>query len=108
MPEDEIRNLVSVLTIVGGRIAYGDDEFSQLAPPLPPAMPDWSPVNHFGSYFKPVASAAASHQFAQTNCECASRYAVHGHAHGRAYQNAVAASDQRGFWGVLGCSCWAI
>lgn len=108
IPEDEIRQLVSVLTIVGGRIVYGDGEFSALAPPLPPAMPDWSPVNHFDGYFKPVANAAASHQAAQSNCGCASRCAVHGHAHGRAYQNTVAVSDQRGFWGALGCSCWAI
>lgn len=108
IPEDEIRQLVSVLTIVGGRIVYGDGEFSALAPPLPPAMPDWSPVNHFDGYFKPVANAAASHQAAQSNCGCASRCAVHGHAHGRAYQNTVAVSDQRGFWGAFGCSCWAI
>lgn len=108
IPEDEIRQLVSVLTIVGGRIVYGDGEFSALAPPLPPAMPDWSPVNHFDGYFKPVANAAASHQAAQSNCGCASRCAVHGHAHGRAYQNTVAVRDQRGFWGALGCSCWAI
>lgn len=108
IPEDEIRQLASVLTIVGGRIVYGDGEFSALAPPLPPAMPDWSPVNHFDGYFKPVANAAASHQAAQSNCGCASRCAVHGHAHGRAYQNTVAVSDQRGFWGALGCSCWAI
>ena len=108
IPEDEIRQLVSVLTIVGGRIVYGDGEFSVLAPPLPPAMPDWPPVNHFGGYFKPVANAAASHQAAQSHCGCASRCAVHGHAHGRAYQDTVAANDQRGFWGALGCSCWAI
>jgi len=108
IPEDEIRQLVSVLTIVGGRIVYGDEEFNALSPPMPPAMPDWSPVNHFGGYFKPAASAAASHQFAQTTCGCGSGCAVHGHAHGRAYQAAVSADDQRGFWGTLGCSCWAV
>ena len=108
VPEDEIRNLVSVLTIVGGRIAYGDDEFSALSPPLPPAMPDWSPVNHYGGYFKPAADTAALNTLAQTTCNCAISCSVHGHAHGRAYQEAVNAGDQRGFWGALGCSCWAI
>jgi predicted amidohydrolase YtcJ len=108
VPQEEIRNLVSVLTIVGGRIVHGSDEFSALSPPLPPAMPDWSPVNHFGGYFKPAAGAASLHTFTQTACCCANHCLVHGHAHGRAYQNAAAADDQRGFWGALGCSCWAV
>lgn len=108
IPEDEIRNLVSVLTITGGRIVYGDDEFSAMSPPLPPAMPDWSPVNHFDGYSKPAAGTAALHSFTQTACGCGTGCHVHGHAHGRAYQDAVDAGDQRGFWGALGCSCWAV
>ncbi len=108
VPENEIRQLVSVLTMVGGRIVYGDDEFRGFSPDLPPAMPDWSPVNHFGGYFKPAAGATALHPFAQTACGCGNSCAVHGHAHGRAYQDAVDAGDQRGFWGALGCSCWML
>jgi predicted amidohydrolase YtcJ len=110
VPEDEIRNLVSVLTIVGGRIVHGDGEFGALAPPLPPAMPDWSPVNYFGGYFKPVtaAVAAATQRQARAACGCGNGCAVHGHAHGQAYQDAVEIDGQRGFWGALGCSCWAV
>jgi predicted amidohydrolase YtcJ len=108
VPDEQIRDLVSVLTVVGGRIVYADDEFGKLSPPLPPAMPDWSPVNHFGGYFKPVAGATTTHQFAQSACSCGVGCSVHGHAHARAYQGAVDTSDQRGFWGALGCSCWAI
>jgi len=108
IPESEIRQLVSVLTMVGGRIVYGDDEFSTLSPFLPPAMPDWSPVNRFGGYFKPAAGATMLHPFAQTVCGCGNSCAVHGHAHGRAYQDAVGTDDQRGFWGALGCSCWMV
>ncbi|WP_256207858.1 amidohydrolase [Nitrosomonas sp. Nm166] len=107
VPDDQIRNLVSVLTVVGGRIVYGDNEFSALSPPMPPAMPDWSPVNHFGGYFKPAAGAAL-HSLAHAACDCGTSCSVHDHAHGRAYQDAVDANDQRGFWGALGCSCWAI
>ena len=44
VPEDQIKNLTSVLTIVGGNVVYGDGPFGKLAPPLPPASPDWSPV----------------------------------------------------------------
>jgi predicted amidohydrolase YtcJ len=44
VPEDEIKRLESALTVVGGRIVHGAGEFAALAPPLPPASPDWSPV----------------------------------------------------------------
>ncbi|WP_273453206.1 amidohydrolase [Nevskia ramosa] len=103
VPEDQIRNLVSVLTVVGGKPVYGDDEFKPLAPALPPAMPDWSPVNFGSQYYKPDREAA--HAMAQASCACASSCNVHGHAHGRAVTSAT--DDQNGFWGALGCSCWA-
>jgi hypothetical protein len=48
--EDAIRGLESVLTMVGGRIVHGAQEFSQLAPELPAASPTWSPVARFGGY----------------------------------------------------------
>jgi hypothetical protein len=106
--DEQIRQLVSVLTVVGGNIVYGDDEFSQLAPPLPPAMPDWSPVNSYGGYFKADRTAHnAQHLIAQTACGCGTLCGVHGHAHGRAINGAVADDQQQGFWGALGCSCWA-
>jgi predicted amidohydrolase YtcJ len=111
VPNEQIRNIVSVLTVVGGRIVHGDDEFGTLAPPLPPAMPDWAPVQHFGGYFKPsraVSSGPVMNRQAEEPCGCDTRCSVHGHAHGRAYQNAVDITGQGGFWGALGCSCWAV
>jgi len=108
--DEQIRNLVSVLTVVGGRVVYGDEEFSSLAPPLPPAMPDWSPARRKDSgYYKPATAAqlGAMHAIAQASCGCDSACTVHGHAHGRASSSAVADDAQRGFWGALGCSCWA-
>ncbi len=103
VPEGEIRNLVSVLTVVGGKPVHADDEFRPLAPDLPPAMPDWSPVNFGSRYYKP--DRQATHALAQASCGCASSCGVHGHAHGRAHTTAT--DDQNGFWGALGCSCWA-
>ena len=107
--EDEIRQLVSVLTVVGGKIVHGDDEFSTLAPALPPASPDWSPVNHYGGYWKEGRNnkAAQQHAYAAAACGCAAGCGVHGHAHGKAHSAAVDDSGQSGFWGALGCSCWA-
>jgi hypothetical protein len=33
---------------------------------------------------------------------------VHGHAHAAAAVLDVPASDLKGFWGALGCACWAV
>ena len=48
VPDAGIRDLVSVLTVVDGRVVHATDEFSSLAPPLPPVSPDWSPVSAHG------------------------------------------------------------
>jgi predicted amidohydrolase YtcJ len=48
--EDGIRGIESDLTIVGGRVVHGTGEYANLAPPLPPVAPDWSPVARFGGY----------------------------------------------------------
>ena len=52
IPQEEIKQLESVLTIVGGKIVYATEEFSKLAPPALPASPSWSPVNAYGGYAK--------------------------------------------------------
>ncbi len=50
IPEEEIRGLESVLTMVGGQIVYASEEFAPLAPPPLPASPDWSPSNNYRAY----------------------------------------------------------
>jgi predicted amidohydrolase YtcJ len=52
VPEEEIKKIESVLTVVDGKIVYGAEEFAGLMPSLPPIKPDWSPVKYFGSYYK--------------------------------------------------------
>ena len=49
IPEDDIKRLESVLTIVGGAVVHGSGDFAALAPRLPSPAPDWSPVPAFGS-----------------------------------------------------------
>src|SRR5258708_26748370 len=53
IPEERIKRLESVLTLLGGRIVYGKEEFSERAPPELPVMPDWSPSKYFGGYGAP-------------------------------------------------------
>jgi len=58
IPEEEIKQLESVLTIVGGRIVFGAGEFGSLSPPPLPVSPNWSPVRVYGGYAKTRAAHA--------------------------------------------------
>ncbi|WP_186149844.1 amidohydrolase [Burkholderia gladioli] len=102
--EAAIRHLVSVLTVVNGRVVYADQEFECFGPPALPVSPSWSPVAEFGGYarYRPVASLERA--CAQG---CANLCGVHRHAHGRAWGGQVPAGDANAFWGALGCSCFA-
>lgn len=55
VPEEQIKNLESVLTVTGGAIVYAAAPFDKFEPkPLPPVSPAWSPVARFGGYQKPT------------------------------------------------------
>ncbi|HEX9023568.1 MAG TPA: amidohydrolase family protein, partial [Geobacteraceae bacterium] len=60
VPEEEIRRIESVLTIVGGKVVYAAEEFGSLGPPPLPVSPDWSPVGRYGGYHHGRAAAAAA------------------------------------------------
>lgn len=106
VPEDEIQDIEAVMTILGGEVVYGADEFSPLAPPPVPVLPDWSPVATFGGYQK--RSGTRVERAAAASCGCASACGVHGHDHASAWASAPPVSDQKSFWGALGCLCWAV
>jgi hypothetical protein len=107
-PEDDIQDIVSSLTVVGGKIVHGDASFSRLSPALPAPMPDWSPAGTFGGYHG-RSQHAVNHNvgLARSSCSCASACNIHGHSHDRAWMQAAPTNDLRAFWGALGCSCWA-
>ena len=48
VPEEEIKGIESVLTMVGGNVVYGVEEFAHMAPPPMPILPEWSPVRTYG------------------------------------------------------------
>lgn len=104
VPENEIIHLSSVLTVLGGKVVHGDGDFAPLAPDLPKAMPDWSPVNLFGGYHQSPQHRAKL----ATACGCATACTVHGHDHAAALGADVPAADVQSFWGALGCGCWAV
>src|SRR5256885_10749975 len=54
VPEERIKSIESVLTIVGGKIVHAIGEFSSHAPPAIPVLPEWSPIKAFGGYGAPL------------------------------------------------------
>ncbi|UUP17049.1 amidohydrolase [Nitratireductor thuwali] len=104
VPESDIVHLRSVLTILGGKVVHGDGEYEQLAPDLPAATPDWSPVATFGGYHKTKEARTKL----MMNCGCSNFCAVHGHDHAAVLGTQLPVSDSRTFWGALGCGCWAV
>ena len=59
IPDEHIKHISSVLTVVGGRIVHGDLEFAELAPLPPPAVPDWTPYGTDEQYVVPRAGMTA-------------------------------------------------
>ena len=104
--EDDIPDITSVLTVVGGRIVHGTGPFAPHAPALPAPMPDWSPVHRFGGY-QGGTLAQARAALAQAHGP-ACRVHAHDHAgHRHAAHHAVPTRDLQAFWGALGCACFA-
>jgi len=98
IPEEEIKRLESVLTVVGGKVVYATAEFSKLAPPALPVSPEWSPVKQYGGYAKAAGQAiGASHSANSTHLPF--------HAKGRKSWHLPVLGDL-GLW-ELGCDCFA-
>ena len=51
VPEDKIKNISSVLTVVDGSVVFGAGKYSSLSPKLPEPLPEWSPIRYFGGYY---------------------------------------------------------
>lgn len=106
---EEIKNIESVMTVLGGKIVYAAAEFKQDDSPLPPASPTWSPVRKFGGYWRATENRnAPSHKPLQAKsaaCACTNSCGMHEHSH--AWVLDVPVKDKKSFWGALGCSCFA-
>ena len=101
--EPRIRHIESLLTMVGGKVVHGADGYQGMAPPLPPAAPDWSPVGYYGGYQRADANPATVHAHAMAAaCACGQSCGVHGHAHGHIAAAPVREDELAGFWGVSG------
>jgi len=107
--ENKIKDLESVLTIMGGRIVHAGEDFQPLGPAPLPISPDWSPVKEFGGYGAPhyVAAAGASLQ-GHSCCRHASSCS---HGHDGSHKSLTSRlgdwlAGPRHDWDP-GCSCFA-
>jgi predicted amidohydrolase YtcJ len=109
---EEIADITSELTIVGGKIVYAAGDFASFDETPPPAMPDWSPVRGFGRDGSWGSAKPPRHYALKRNamaaCGCSSSCAIHGHDHAAAWSSNLPVSDLKTFWGLLGCACWAV
>ncbi|WP_353654239.1 amidohydrolase family protein [Agrobacterium sp. Ap1] len=47
VPDDQIKSVSSVLTVMDGRVVFGAQDYAALSP----ILPAWSPVKYFGTYY---------------------------------------------------------
>jgi predicted amidohydrolase YtcJ len=87
VPEEEIKGIESMLTILGGNVVYAAEEFAGLAPPPLPVSPDWSPVTMYGGYHRKARAAAHKSRIAHTH-------------------RSVWLPKESRLWGI-GCDCFA-
>jgi predicted amidohydrolase YtcJ len=98
VPDEEIKRIESVLTIVGGKVVYGADDFARLSPPPLPVLPDWSPVKEYGGYYRLRQGVEAC---AQACGKPDGLHAILRRMFGQHRPN-----GEEPFWG-LGCECFA-
>jgi hypothetical protein len=95
------------MTVVDGRVVYGAGAFSSHGPGEIPVLPEWSPVAKVPGHYRAVAAKQAQQKKATLPHACAGSCGVHGHSHDTARKSTVPVSNFAGFWGALGCSCFA-
>ncbi len=100
IPEEEIKGIEAVMTIVDGKIVHASSDYSKHAPKPLPVTPDWSPVSAYGGYYQADRTRASSTP--------AHSRGMHSCGHSAQPSRKANSSSQKGlpFWG-LGCDCFA-
>lgn len=110
VPEETIKGIESVLTVVDGKIVHATEEFAPHAPPAIPVLPEWSPIKAFGGYGAPldvrrVARSGIPMPQHQHNATCHSHGCTH--ALEQLFAGAEAARNRYADFFGLGCECFA-
>lgn len=111
VPEEEIKGIESVLTVVDGKVVYATGDYSDYDMPAIPVLPEWSPIAAYGGYGAPLDVAKAAR--AGIPIEQGHTHTAHCHEHGcmhaahRLLDGAAAGMPKYSdFWGS-GCGCYA-
>jgi hypothetical protein len=109
VPDEKIKDIESVLTIVGGKVVHATEEFAKHAPSSLPVLPEWSPVKVFGGYGAPLdlrkAARAGVPVLHQHTAEC--RQSGCHHSLQQLFSAAEAARNRYADFFGLGCDCFA-
>lgn len=97
VPAERISQMSAALTMVGGRVVYGEGKYAGLAPSSLAVAPDWLPIKHYGGYAK-VAAAESDTRTASA----AERHALAASMIAEAMPTVV--GDDGRSW-TLGCGC---
>ncbi|MEM1166962.1 MAG: amidohydrolase [Planctomycetota bacterium] len=110
-PDATIKDIESLLTVMDGTIVHAAGEFAPLAPPLPAASPDWSPVREFGGYGAPLYVARAARDLQTHTCaghgHHGSSCGHHAHTHAPLVASAPGWTDGPAHPWDPGCACFA-
>ncbi|CEG56077.1 amidohydrolase [Legionella fallonii] len=89
VPDEDIKDIYSLMTVVGGDVVHACEQFNQYNPPIPPVSPSWSPVKYYGGY-QPRKLPSSM---------------IHSHHHHKHRHHFSSCHNNSGLWG--GCFCWA-
>lgn len=64
VPDERIKSIESVLTVVNGKVVYAAGPLKSHDPPAPPVMPKWSPVAKFGGAYSSSSRSTADREIA--------------------------------------------
>ncbi|ELQ9309031.1 amidohydrolase [Serratia marcescens] len=108
VPEEQIKGIESVMTVVDGKVVYAAGSFSPLAPPPLPVLPEWSPVTQVPGHYRSAPSSAVAKVGVLSQAhQCCGPCGVHAHQHDIARRSSIPVSDENAFWGAFGCSCFS-
>jgi hypothetical protein len=96
VPDERIKGIESVLTVVGGNVVHAAGPFAPFAPPPLPVGPDWSPVGVYGGYQRGASAPAHSFHAGSPSRRHDLLHRLFGTCRGGAQP----------LWGT-GCGCWA-
>ncbi|WP_025120972.1 MULTISPECIES: amidohydrolase [unclassified Serratia (in: enterobacteria)] len=108
VPEEQIKGIESVMTVVDGKVVYAAGSFSPLSPPPLPVLPEWSPVVNVPGHYRSAPPVATSRVGVSSQAhQCCGPCGVHAHQHDIARRSSITIGDDNAFWGAFGCSCFA-